>query len=84
MSRTYVSKRPDATSQPLRRSPHEPAIVISAGSRRLFRTVEGVTRVYDLADEISVTVGTRRSACVVTPEPREWNFYGSNGHSAIR
>lgn len=84
MSRTYVSKRPDNVSVPLRRSAHEPAIVISAGSRRLHRTVEGVTRVYDLADEISVTVGTRRSAHVVTPEPRDWNFYGANGQSSIR
>lgn len=76
MTRKYDS----ATSQPRRTS----AVVISAGSKKLYRTVNGQTRVYDMTDEVSFTVSGRQSVNVVTPETRGWSFYGGNGTATIR
>lgn len=67
----------------MKQPPLSKAVVVSAGSRRLYRTENGHTVSYPLADEVDIFIADKRRLVAVTPGIREWTF-GTNGHSAIR
>jgi hypothetical protein len=89
MSSEYVAKRIERDSL-TKRDPIPRAVVVSAGSKKLYRVdASGASRVYDLVDEVSLTVFGRQHLHVVTPASRDWKFGkpdidGNRGHSSIR
>jgi len=59
-----------------------PVTVVSAGSKKLVRTSSTGTRVYPLADEVSLKIGARQHLVTVTPADRKWAFAQDGGGTA--
>jgi len=58
--------------------------VLSAGGKKLIRTVDGVTRVYDLIDRVGLMTDGKWKTHDVSPPPSKWDFRPHVGDSGER